>query len=71
MKPQPPVKKGDVVYDGYSKITCMAYADGWIMARRPRAAPFIWSLKDWRSMNKAKTADGTPDGTTEQPTLSP
>ena len=33
----------------YSRITYMAHAGGYVMARRPGATPFVISEKLWRS----------------------
>lgn len=33
--------------DQYGDFRLMAFADGYVMARRPRAAPFVVTLDEW------------------------
>lgn len=40
-------KHGDIRYDKTGPIKAMAYADGYVMVRRPYCAPWVLSLKDW------------------------
>ena len=48
-----PVQQGTVPeagatrHDIRGKLRCMVVVDGYVMVRRPRAIPFVLSLKDW------------------------
>lgn len=43
----------DIRYDKYGKLTCMAWADGYVMVRRPRAHPFVMTMKAWQALPTA------------------
>lgn len=36
------------VEDNRNVVTCMAYADGYVMARRPEHVPFAVTLAEWQ-----------------------
>ena len=44
---EPEPKRGDTAKDKHGFVTVMAVADGYVMARRPGATPFVKSVKDW------------------------
>lgn len=39
-------------YDRYGKILHMATSGGYVMVHRPRALPFVLSLKQWAKIPK-------------------
>lgn len=41
------IKPGDVRFDCEGEIRCMAFADGYVMCRRPGFSPFVMSAKKW------------------------
>lgn len=42
--------------DGIGEIRVMAIAEGYAMCRRPRAVPFVRSIKDIQAFIKAQSA---------------
>jgi hypothetical protein len=48
------IKIGDVKYDEHGKMTVMAVANGYIMARRPRCMPFVALEKIWNELSDFK-----------------
>ena len=52
---------GDKIYDEYGEARIMAIAEGYAMARRPRAMPFVIVLKDigkkWQPAQLADAGD--------------
>lgn len=42
----------NVRYDQYGKLTAMAWADGYVMVRRPHAMPFVMALKAWNLLSE-------------------
>lgn len=49
-----PPKKGDKRRDAHGIFTCMAYTDGWVMARRKGAMPVTFILRDWCALGEVK-----------------
>lgn len=39
-------------YDEFGKITLMVYAEGYVMCRRPGAAPMLKSWADWQKLSR-------------------
>jgi|HubBroStandDraft_2_1064218.scaffolds.fasta_scaffold355068_1 hypothetical protein len=44
------VGEGAWRFDKHGKITCLAFAQNYVMARRPNAMPFVMSLDEWLSL---------------------
>ncbi len=51
------VQRGDVRYDEHGEMKCMCVSDGYVMARRKGAAPFLKSVREWNAMRKCRTID--------------
>ncbi len=49
---------GATRYDIHGAIRCMVVADGYLMVRRPRAAPFILTKKEWLMLSPQPVAIG-------------
>lgn len=47
----------EVRYDRYGKFVFMAEADGYVMARRPRCMPHVYSRKKWDAMDREPWSD--------------
>ena len=45
------VRRGDRRWDDFGAIVCMAYVDGYVMCRRPRYLPGVWTLKEWQALS--------------------
>lgn len=45
-------KAGEVRWDRYGEFRAMAFADGYVMFRRPRATPYVVSVKEWDSWSR-------------------
>ncbi|KIQ21562.1 hypothetical protein [Xanthomonas campestris] len=41
-------------YDSHGRINFMVRSGGYVMCRRPRAAPFVLAEKEWRKLPKAQ-----------------
>jgi hypothetical protein len=39
-----------VRYDEGGAIRAMAYAEGWLMVKRPRQTPFVMKLNEWQGL---------------------
>jgi hypothetical protein len=44
-------RPGAVRYDALGKVTCMAYADGYVMVRRSCGVPFVVVLSGWCALS--------------------
>lgn len=54
-------KKGHTVIDKYGKIICMAYADRYLMVRRPSSIPFILTIFQWWQLQEEAQAAKTEE----------
>lgn len=55
-------KSGDIVVDKYGKLTCMAYAAKYVMARRPSCHPFVMPLLEWWKLKDESVQAAEPSG---------
>lgn len=61
-KPREPVP-GESYRDRYGFVVCMAVANNWVMARRPRCTPFTLSVREWHERKEREPL--TPAGKEE------
>jgi hypothetical protein len=54
-------KRGEVYADHIGIVRVMTVADGYVMARRPRAYPFVRSVKDFNREFLYRSAPPTPN----------
>ena len=52
MKHSRPISKGEVRFDEHGELRFIAYADNWLMVRRPGAVPFTIYIKAWDALSK-------------------
>jgi hypothetical protein len=57
-EPAAPPEAGQTRYDATGPIRCMAVAGGYLMVRRPRAAPFVVSAREWLLLAAAPVLPG-------------
>lgn len=48
-------------YDKQGKIMHMVTSGGYVMVKRPKAMPFVLTLKEWAKLPKEAAASMSPD----------
>lgn len=58
----PNINKGDLKMDERGLIVAMAYADRYVMCRRPYCMPFVLSIREWEALPSAELKGCNADG---------
>lgn len=55
-------RRGNVRYDEHGKLTAVVVANGYVMVRRPHAAPFVKDVASWNALASEPIAKPEPAG---------